>query len=113
MIELSGQGVVIRTMQATGTWALDSFHPGLRDSAPEQFDAFLENMLILSQHVAEAAADRCIGSVDVNAILSGPDYRQPVSPEHSNDGSHPSEEGSRVIAEALRTLGYESKIGDC
>ncbi|NND01870.1 MAG: hypothetical protein HKN91_03710, partial [Acidimicrobiia bacterium] len=37
VIELSGQGVVIRTMQATGTWALDSFHPGLRDSAPEQF----------------------------------------------------------------------------
>lgn len=107
VISLSQPGSTIRTMRATGTWAIDSFHPGLRNTAPDQFDAFLENMLALSDHIAEAAADRCILAVDVNAIMSGPDYRQPVSSEHSNDGSHPSEEGSRVIAEALRSLGYE------
>lgn len=113
VIALSEPGTIIRAAQATGTWALDSFHPGLRDTAPDQFDAFLDNMLILSAHIAQAAADRCILVVDVNAIMSGPDYRQPVDPDYSDDGSHPSEEGSRVIAEALRSLGYQGTAGSC
>jgi len=113
LIMLSEPGTVIRAMLATGTWAIDSFHPGLRETAPDQFDAFLENMLVLSDHIAQAAAHRCILVVDVNAIMSGPDYRQPVTAAYSNDGSHPSVEGSRVIAEALGSLGYQGTVGSC
>jgi hypothetical protein len=113
VIALSQPGAIIRTTQATGTWAIDAFHRGLRDTDPDTFDAFLENMLDLSEHIAEAAADRCILVVDVNAIMSGADYRQPVNPNYSDHGSHPSQEGSRIIAEALHDLGYEATVGGC
>ena len=112
VIALSQPGAVIRTTVA-GSWAIDAFHPGLRDTDPETFDALLENILILGDQVAEAAASRCIFMVDVNALFSGPDYRQPIKPEYSNDGSHPSQEGSRVIAESLHGLGYEPTMGEC
>jgi hypothetical protein len=112
VIALSQPGAVIRTT-AAGSWAIDAFHPGLRDIDPETFEVLLENILILGDQVAEAAANRCILTVDVSALFSGPDYRQPIKPEYSNDGSHPSEEGSRVIAESLHGLGYEPTMGGC
>ncbi|MEE9473430.1 MAG: hypothetical protein V3V82_05550, partial [Acidimicrobiia bacterium] len=112
VIALSQPGAVIRTTVA-GSWAIDAFHPGLRDTDPETFEALLENILILGDQVAEAAANRCILTVDVSTLFSGPDYRQPIKPEYSNDGSHPSQEGSRVIAESLHSLGYESTMGGC
>lgn len=113
VIELGHEAATIRATRATGTWAIDSFHRGLRDADPETFDLFLENMLALSNHVAEAAAERCILAVDVNAIMSGPDYRQPVDPDYSRDGLHPSTEASRVIAESLGRLGYRPTAGSC
>lgn len=109
----SQPGAIVRAMRATGTWVIDYYNPGLSDTDPDRFDAFLENTLILSTHVAEAAADRCILALDVNAIMSGTDYRQPLNPDYSNDGSHPSKEGSRVIAEALHDLGYEPRVASC
>ena len=69
--------------------------------------------VILGDQVSEAAADRCILVVDINALFTGPDYRQPIKAEYSNDGSHPSQEGSRVIAESLHGLGYEPTMGGC
>jgi hypothetical protein len=113
VIALSEPGAVIRATQATGTWAIDAFHPGLRDTDPETFEVFLENMLVLGEHIAGAAAERCILVLDVNAIMSGADYRQPINPDYSDDGRHPSEEGSRVIAEALHDFGYEATVGEC
>jgi hypothetical protein len=113
VVTASRPGTIVRAMRATGTWVIDLYNPGLSDTDPDLFDAFLENVLSLSNHVAEAAADRCILALDVNAIMSGPDYRQPLHPDYSNDGSHPSEEGSRVIAEALRDLGFQSAAGRC
>lgn len=112
VLALSQPGVMIRATIA-GSWAVDAFHPGLRDTDPATFQTFLENILILGDQVSEAAADRCILMVDVNALFTGPDYRQPINPAYSNDGSHPSQEGSRVIAESLHGLGYEPTMGGC
>ncbi len=109
---LSQSGVMIRAT-IVGSWAVDAFHPGLRDTDPATFETLLENILILGDQVSEAAADRGILVVDVNALFTGPDYRQPIKAEYSNGGSHPSQEGSRVIAESLHRLGYEPTMGGC
>lgn len=113
VIALGDDAAMIRATRATGTWAIDAFHRGLRNTDPETYDLFLENMLTLSDHVAEAAAERCILALDVDAIMSGPDYRQPVAADYSSDGLHPSTEASRVIAEALDALGYQPTPESC
>ncbi len=113
VLALAQPGATVRAVRATGTWAIESFNPGLRDTDPQAFDRFLENMLILSDHIADAAAERCIAVVDVNAIMSGPSYRDPVNPVFSNDGRHPSPEGSRVIAASIYALGFDSTPVDC
>ncbi len=107
VIALSEPGTIIRATQ-TGTWGVDAFHPDLRDTDPETFEELLGFLVAFGKHIAEAAAERCIPVLDVNALLTGSDYHERINPEYSNDGKHPSQEGSRVIAESLHDLGYLS-----
>jgi len=55
-----------------------------------------------------AAASYNIPVAGVSLAWNGPDWQQdPVAIGYTKDGEHPNEEGARVIAEALRALGYE------
>lgn len=97
----------------TGTWGVDAFYPELRDTDPQAFEDLLGLLVDMGELTQRAAEDRCIGVVDVNALFSGPDYHQPINAAYSDDGKHPSREGSRVIAAALHALLDTTSIRGC
>lgn len=58
--------------------------------------------------IHQAAASKNIPVAEVARAWNGQDWEQdPVGMGYTKDGEHPNEEGARVIAEALRALGYE------
>lgn len=110
--DLAGPETVVLAI-TTSTWGVDAFYPGLRDTDPATFEDLLGMLIELGRLTQTAAEARCIGVVDVNALFTGPDYHQLIDPAYTNDGRHPSEEGSRVIAEALHARLGEATAGDC
>ena len=70
--ELVAPETVLRVV-LTGSWALDGFYPGLRQTSPEDFAAIAEGLRLLMTEAARAAAERGISVVDVNAAFNGND----------------------------------------
>lgn len=103
---------VIRTAPA-GTWAIDYFYPELRDKDPDTFSIFIQAMVEYIGLVEQESSGRCILMSDASALFNGEDYTQRIDPGHTRDGAHPSDEGSRLIAEDLHSLGYESTAQSC
>lgn len=103
---------VIRTAPA-GTWGIDHFYPGLRERDPEAFLVFIEAMAEYIRLVEVESAGRCILMTDPSALFNGEDYMQRADSALLRDGAHPSDEGSRVIAEDLHALGYEPTAQSC
>lgn len=98
--DLAGPETVVMAIM-TSTWGVDAFYPELRDTDPDAFEDLLGLLIEIGRIARDAAEMRCFAVVDVNALFTGPDYHQLIDPTYTNDGRHPSEEGSRVIAEAL------------
>ncbi|HZD17172.1 MAG TPA: SGNH/GDSL hydrolase family protein [Actinomycetota bacterium] len=96
---------IIRAFQV-GTWVYDTLYgPDFRGS--EDWEAVLAGMILVNEAIADVANAAGIAVIDVNAAFSGADYRQPLPPELSNDGLHPSQQGSEVIVELLVASGWE------
>ena len=110
--DLANPDAVIRVVP-TGTWALDHFYPNLRTQDPASFDIMLTALIEFADRIDAAAAARCIGVTDASALLSGPNYRDPIDPSHTHDGAHPSKEASRLIAADLHALGYTPTRETC
>ncbi len=108
----TGDDTVIRTAPA-GTWAIDHFYPGLRESDPETFVVFVGAMAEYIRLVEVESAGRCILMTDASALFNGDDYMQRTDSALLRDGPHPSDEGSRLIAEHLHSLGYEPTAQSC
>ena len=108
----AGEDAVIRTAPA-GIWAIDHFWPGLREDDPDTFVVFVEAMAEYIRLVEVESDGRCILMIDPSALLNGDDYLQRADPALLRDGAHPSDEGSRVIAEDLHALGYEPTAQSC
>lgn len=106
------EDAVIRTAPA-GTWAIDHFYPGVREGDPETFAIFVSAMAEYIRLVEVESAGRCILMTDPSALFNGEDYLQRADPALLRDGAHPSEDGSRVIAEDLHALGYEPTAQSC
>lgn len=106
------EDAVIRTAPA-GIWAIDHFWPGLRESDPDAFGVFVEAMSEYIRLVEVESAGRCILMIDPSALFNGDDYLQRADPSLLRDGAHPSDEGSRIIAENLHSLGYEPTAQSC
>lgn len=106
------EDAVIRTAPA-GTWAIDHFYPGVREGDPETFAIFVSAMAEYIRLVDVESEGRCILMADPSALFNGEGYMQRADPALLRDGAHPSDEGSRVIAEALHSLGYEPTAQSC
>jgi lysophospholipase L1-like esterase len=104
--------VVVRTAPA-GIWAIDFFYPDLREDDPPTFAIFVESMVEYVRIVEAESAERCILMTDPSALFNGDDYLQRADSALLRDGAHPSDEGSRVIAEYLHSLGYEPTAQSC
>lgn len=58
--------------------------------------------------IHQAAETYSVPVAQVAEAWNGPDWNQdPVALGYTKDGEHPNEEGARVIAEAIRVLGYD------
>ena len=108
----TGDHAVIRTAPA-GIWAIDHFYPDLREGDPDTFVVFVAAMAEYIRLVEVESDGRCILMVDPSALFNGEDYLRRADPVLLRDGAHPSDEGSRVIAEHLHSLGYEPTAQSC
>jgi hypothetical protein len=88
-----------------GAWGVAAFNPGIEEDDPEAYRILVDHVINLQQLAAAAAADRGIATVDVTRAFHGPDYYQPAAEAYLlPDRTHPSDEGSRVVAELLHGL---------
>ncbi len=95
--------VIIATL--VGAWGVAAFNPGIEKDDPEAYRILVDHVINLQQLSAAAAADRGIATVDVSLAFHGPDYYQPAAEAYLlPDRTHPSDEGSRVVAELLHGL---------
>ena len=97
VVDHARDDAVVLTIVA-GTWGVDANRPDLRDEDPKAFDDLIRFMIEMGEMTTTAAEERCIGVVDVNVIMSGPNVFDPINPAYSDDRTHPNETGSAVIA---------------
>lgn len=95
--------VIMATL--VGAWGVAAFNPGIAEDDPDAYRILVNHVINLQQLAAAAAADRGIATVDVSLAFHGPDYHQPAAEAYLlPDRTHPSDEGSRVVAELLHGL---------
>ena len=85
----------------TGTWLPAT----LCDWGSECWEVLLTSMVEWGDFVERTAIERGIHVVDVDRVLTGPDYRQPPNEQYlQSDGFHLSQAGSIAAANLLREL---------
>jgi hypothetical protein len=106
IIQLRGSNnSIIRTF-LYGRWPYDAFYGGRVNA--EQMEVLLRYYFAMNDFVAESAASRGIPVADVGRAFEGEDYSEKIPTEYLlSDGLHLSEQGSTVVADLLRELGYE------
>jgi hypothetical protein len=102
----------LRAGQPTIVRAFDAYNPLIARFREEgSYEACKACWANYNAAIHQAAASYNVPVAEVALAWNGPDWDQdPVAMGYTKDGIHPNEEGARVIAQALRVLGYDPVI---
>jgi hypothetical protein len=108
LLELAKEGTLVRIVSAA-TWAPDGFYSTQIRDDPDLRPILIGGVVALMGEAQDAATARGFPFVDVNAAFNGPDYLDVAPDEYlRSDGLHLAEPGSRVVADLLHEVGYDS-----
>ena len=99
----------LRNGQPTIVRAFDAYNPLIaRFKEQGVYEECKACWAMYNSAIRQAAAEFSIPVAGVSEAWNGPDWdMDPVALGYTKDGIHPNEEGARVIAHALRVLGYD------
>lgn len=100
----AGQPVLIRTFNA-GTWIYDRFYEG--SLTPEQKAEMSKYYVEMLEYIEQDAPKH---GIPVVRVFPEPYYLEELPPDDYLAGLHASEKGSKIVADLLRDLGYESVV---
>ncbi len=108
--EVLAQVVVLADPRTKIVRTMNVYYPFVGEDARDgSLDVLLPYLREVNDEIGRASDEAGIPMADVFAAFNGPDGRTDPGAAGllHTDGLHPSEEGHRLIAEALRELGYD------